>query len=217
MMKSTLRIVPCLLICLLSAVAAAAQTPGEAAKRPDVLCGRESGEAARACHQYCRTMACASSGEVARDERLRSAAAAAEARRPSAATRPEATAEACGEVRAQFRSLTGREVPCDQLAACPCFDPLQWDDARAGLTWRNFAGGSFNRDYASCTADPSQVILELDLPDAHPKSASVEVALGECRVFDGNAREPDHSLNVSASGARACSRALRRAGDKLCK
>lgn len=192
-----------ILLCLLIAGpgVAPAQTSGEGTSTPDVLCAQETGTAARACNQYCNTLAC-----------HRAAADSADS-----ATEKDAPSQECKQARARFKSLTGRDVPCQEMIFCPCTDPRNWANPMAGITWGNFAGGYFNHDYTTCTDDLSQIELEQKLADVHPQRAGVEVAARECRVFDGNRQEPDLALRISASEARACHRVLRRAGGSLCR
>ncbi len=196
-----MRVASSLLICLLigGAGGALAQSSGGLAATADILCNMESGAAARACNQYCGTMACnrADDGD--------------------SATEPSASAGDCKQARARFKNLTGRDVPCEEMVACPCADPARWADLRGGLAWQGFAVGGADLSDTTCTDDSTETRLEEDVPDFATSFASVDAVDNECRVSSFDRKEGIYTLRISAEEAKICRRLLRRAAGSLCR
>jgi hypothetical protein len=83
---------------LLCTGATLAQTPEGQTPAEETVCDNESGAAFGLCNAYCEAMDCDSAN-------------------------PQASATACGKVKAKFTNITGRtSLPCEAVA-CPCNDP----------------------------------------------------------------------------------------------
>jgi hypothetical protein len=111
MMKAQLILTLALL--LTSTGAVLAQTPDGQTPAEETVCDHESGAAFGLCNAYCEAMDCDSAN-------------------------PQASATACGKVKAKFTNITGRtSLPCEvPPVICPCNDPAvnqPFADTVAGL------------------------------------------------------------------------------------
>lgn len=184
-----------LLLCLLlgSAAAGRAQMQDLMIASASPICSLESGTAADVCNEYCSSLACP---RVDGDD---------------AASAPAA---GCAEARERFKSLTGRDVPCEEFFACPCADLSRWSDFSAVTFWQSYALGAFNRSFTTCQDDASVTEIEEWAPDLDPTRVGVDVSGPECTVFvDGITT----TLRIGGKEARVCQRLLRRAGGSLCQ
>ena len=95
---------------LTSAGAVLAQTPDGQTPAQETVCDHESGAAFGLCNAYCEAMDCDSAN-------------------------PQASATACGKVKAKFTNITGRtSLPCEG-PVCPCNVPgTVFNDYVAGNT-----------------------------------------------------------------------------------
>lgn len=187
-----------LFVCLLLGAASVALPQSSSDTSYGVACALESGAANRLCKEYCEEKAC----HLAND------------RDPD--TEPKASAAECEQTGARFRQVAGRDAPCDDLAACPCADPMRWGaDMLVGFTWQNFALRAFNPVDTTCIDDSSQTTLEEDTPDYDASSAGVDTVLTECVVVDGVTKQRT-TLSIGPKGAASCRRLLRRAAGELC-
>lgn len=173
-------------------------TAGVALSQGDALCDAESGAAADLCAEYCGSLACHLANDGDR------------------ATEARGSTGECGRIGRRFESLTGREVPCERLNACPCLDPERWADPDAGTTWETFADELYNAEDTACTDEGSQVQLIEDIPDVDRTGAGVDVIGAECQAWVEGRREA-LILRVTEGQARACLRLLRQAGGDLCR
>jgi hypothetical protein len=91
--------------------AALAQTPDGEPPSSETICDSETGAAYGLCNAYCEAMDCESDT-------------------------PSASETACSKVRSKFQNITGRDLPCEQVAVtCPCTSIPQFAADLAGLTY----------------------------------------------------------------------------------
>ncbi len=197
-LRATTRLVA-LLLAGVAGAAFAAESPSFMAATAAIACEQEEGTAAKVCRDYCGgDMACFQADDGDDD------------------TEPVASRADCQRARERFRSLTGRDVPCRQLIACPCSDPANWADMRDGMIWQNFALGSFDAWLSGCGENSSQTRLWQNGLDDATTGAGIDTALAECEVIDTDRLRAPRTLRVGSSAAKICRRLLRDVAGDLC-
>ena len=107
-MKLHLTLAFALLLVCTGAGAALAQTPDDLPPALETVCDAETGAAYGFCNAYCEAMDCDSDA-------------------------PNASANACSQVRGKFQNITGRDVPC--ALACPCTSLPEFNADLEGMTF----------------------------------------------------------------------------------
>ena len=129
------RLFLCLALVLICTGAALAQTPDGETPAEETVCDSETGAAYGLCNAYCEAMDCES------DE-------------------PAASETACTKVQSKFLNITGRDLPCEAAASCPCAANSEWQAVLGGNVIQceveeGFVGVATNIGIASAGSDPT--------------------------------------------------------------
>ena len=164
------RLFLCLALVLICSGAALAQTPDGETPADETVCDSETGAAYGLCNAYCEAMDCES------DE-------------------PAASETACTKVRSKFQNITGRDLPCEAVAAtCPCADLPGWNVVFDGVVSECADGGS---SFVMVSGNGSI-------------TAAVDPSLPSGGICTVSPPVPPTVLNITPAQAEACVTLLRR-------